>query len=78
MSGQGSTATRTMAYVLAIGCRMRGAARSLLGLSGPVSTAVGRGAVAANASVVGSECEIGGSVNSKRGRLPRSSVNQAS
>jgi hypothetical protein len=40
--------------------------------------AVGRSAVAAKASAIGSECRNGGSVNSKRGSTPRSTPVQAS
>jgi len=43
---------------------------------GQVSTAVGRLAVAAKARVIGSEFRNGGSVNSKRGSMVRSTASQ--
>ena len=45
---------------------------------GPVSTAVGRSAVAAKDRAIGSECRNGGSVNSKRGFTVRRTRVQAS
>ena len=48
--------------------RPSGRARSPAACSGPVSTAVSRSAVAANASATGSEWRSGGSVNSNPGR----------
>jgi hypothetical protein len=54
------------------------AAWSLVACSGPVSTAVGRLAVEAKASVIGSECWNGESVNSKRGWQARSTARHAS
>jgi len=46
--------------------------------AGPVSTAVGRSAVAAKDKAIGSECRSGGSVNSKRGSAIRMTRVQAS
>ena len=45
---------------------------------GPVSTAVGRSAVAAKAGPIGSECRTGGLANAKCGSTVRSTRVQAS
>jgi hypothetical protein len=77
-SGRCSRVTRTICWVIAD----RGSRISLGRLPamtlGPVSTAVGRSAVAAKARFICSECRSGGSLNSKRGSTPCKTRVQAS
>ena len=77
-SGRCSMITRTISWVTADRGSLISLGRLPAMTLGPVSTAVGRSAVAAKARFICSECRSGGSLNSNRGSAVRRTWVQAS